>query len=265
SAIFTVLVLMVFSYPVLASSSLTCAYESKQDNNLIGMFRDESDVKLGEDVVFSTSGNGGETDYGIWIKGINNYALIYSSVVDVEIYARCYVEIQEQEGGRLITGHLWEPLPLNLIVMSSDFDFNPSSGSYTWTVGASSGDFSFGVASSGNPTCSWSAYSDTSNGWRHIGGFASSAYGHQTFAAFLRLHVYNNLATEYYNGKCVSQTTSTITYWFIKQIQFQLNFHFESNGVTYTTHTHILGDGNIPSGYTGADVNEIYFVPGTSN
>ncbi|MEJ2248636.1 MAG: hypothetical protein P8Y97_03130 [Candidatus Lokiarchaeota archaeon] len=133
--------------------------------------------------------------------------------------------------------------------------------------GATGKSFSFGVATG----IGCNTANDIYNGWRHLGGLGSSAlWHHQRFTATLKLEVDNNLATEYYHGKVVSQTSQSITYWYIKQIQFKLNFHFEVGSVavgwtTLATHTHILGDGNIPSGYSGMDLNEIFFVPDTSD
>jgi hypothetical protein len=210
-------------------------------------YRVETNIKYDVNVLYSTNGNEEATDYGVWIKSGWDWSAggYYNSIV-VDIYAKAYCHTYWIHNYRIIgQEYSWEPLPLDLIFMSDDYDYQSITG---------------------DPSDDWDYAGNIDNGWRRIGFFKSykNWFGDQKFEASLRLKVNNDIALDYHNGGYVEKGDD-YGLRFIEQIQFKFIFHFKYKWWfwwnTAKSITHIIGDGNVDSGYIGSDLNKIFFVP----
>lgn len=237
-----------------------------------GLIDQQSKVKFQTHAVYVDTVQGGVCPYGMWIYGKNIRAPSYrggasaGTYVKVRIYALAHYHSFNLKTGR--EEEYWGCAPSDLFQWNGEYDYDPSTpGTWRWTVGIAYY-FTFSATYTPNAVSDWQSANSVSNGWRYLGYFISThPSGYHSFHALLKLHIVNEAARRWRNG---IEIDYYIVEW-IDEIRVKLVFDFywrywifffPSWWIYDRSFTHILGDGALPSGGGGTDLNYIPLVSG---
>ncbi|MFW9771719.1 MAG: hypothetical protein ACFFFB_10365 [Candidatus Heimdallarchaeota archaeon] len=249
----------------------------------IGEYRLLSIVDVQGHMVYNNEGYppgpGGYERYAIFINGQNTYTT--PTKIEVKMYVTAYYEQEWMSmcSGNVYISHFWDAPPINLVTWDGDMDYaatTPMTWTYNVGVGAQAKGFSFTFGYSYTASAYHNDYPQVNppiadDIYRYMGYFNSIYdHGRQEFKSSVRLHVHNDVASEFGSGVTTYEPGTAIITRRILSIRIRVIFNFYSywtNGhiwIRHGSHSHILGDGINPDN-NDIDKPSIPFVPGTCN
>lgn len=234
--------------PVLAIE--TYGWEDHQSGTIVQY---GSKLKYQTAALYVDTDQGGVCPFGIWIYGRNKQLSPTNTRIIVHIYAISeYFErhIHLTEPWRSYEEYYWDPIPSDLVQWNGEYEYDfSSSGTWTFSFGGSSYDFTFSSLYTPNGIDSYSSANSISGDYRYLGYFMSQLNfnNDHKFHAFLQLHILNSLGKYWAEGFSYDEGGYR-NYKKIVNIRFKLLFYYQVIFMSFwwkTQHqyNHIIGDG----------------------
>jgi hypothetical protein len=213
-------------------------------------------------MVYNDSGEGYE-NYGIFVWGDNQYSNC-KTTVKVFVTVLYEEEVLVIPTGEVLKRTYWGPSPIDLVIWDGDMGYGASAPiRWNYTAGVS---YSTYVGGYWTPDAYYDDYPQINppvkGSFRYFGYFDSNYNGGgHSLKACVRLHVMNDVASEWGSGAIYYVPEVCFVTTRILSIRIKVVFEFETYwGIK--SHTHIMGDGVNPDG-NDIDLNKIPFVVGS--